>query len=52
MVTTLQTLTFLFGTAFIFGFFSRDIKAIFPSPHPAPDGGTPPTPDVPPAPPQ
>ena len=56
MLSTLQTLTLLFGIAFILGFLSRDIQAIFNPPKPATDGaatGTPePIPDVPATPPE
>ena len=46
MLTTLQTLIFLFGTAFVFGFFSHDIKAILNPPKPAAEGASTGTPDV------
>jgi hypothetical protein len=51
MLSILQTLTLLFATAFILGFLSRDIQAIFNPPKPVTDGaatGTPePSPNVP-----
>jgi hypothetical protein len=40
MLTTLQTLIFLFATAFIIGFLSRDIKSIFNQPTPAVEGAS------------
>lgn len=46
MLTTLQTLIFLFGTAFVFGFFSHDIKAILNPPKPAAEGASTGTPDA------
>ena len=46
MLTTLQTLVFLFGMAFVLGFFSHDIKAILNPPKPASEGASTGTPDV------
>ena len=49
MLTTLQTLIFLFGTAFILGFLSRDIKALLNPPEPAAEGVATGTPETKPA---
>lgn len=48
MLSILQTLSFLFGTAFILGFLSRDIQAIFNPPKPATDSPATGTPAPPP----
>jgi hypothetical protein len=46
MLTTLQTLIFLFGTAFILGFLSRDIKALLNPPKTEVEGVATGTPDA------